>query len=184
MNITVEELENKVEETISETTLQRTIKFWLTRLRRAYSQQEEAFTSEQIHVLDKLEHISEQLDLFIELQKDAVSVYGKDDFDDLMEQFEAVREELEGLAVQKRVDKEIRELQCRFPRIYQSEGARRQSERLRAIARLQDKAPRCDDGHLMVVRKGKRGYFWGCSSYPRCNAIKDLTCKEKAVLHE
>ena len=32
--------------------------------------------------------------------------------------------------------------------------------------------PHCREGHLRRVR-GKNGYFWGCSNYPRCTATFD-----------
>jgi len=34
-----------------------------------------------------------------------------------------------------------------------------------------DICPVCNDGYL-VLRKGKRGQFYGCSNYPKCNYIK------------
>ena len=33
--------------------------------------------------------------------------------------------------------------------------------------------PRCSNGHLMTLRNGSNGKFWGCSEYPRCTDTKD-----------
>jgi hypothetical protein len=32
--------------------------------------------------------------------------------------------------------------------------------------------PRCRDGHLMALRNGSNGKFWGCSRYPKCKNTK------------
>ena len=32
--------------------------------------------------------------------------------------------------------------------------------------------PRCREGHLRRIR-GRNGWFWGCSNYPRCTATFD-----------
>ncbi|MGX3020352.1 DNA topoisomerase III [Ursidibacter sp. B-7004-1] len=39
------------------------------------------------------------------------------------------------------------------------------------------KCPRC--GSPMVKRTGKNGAFWGCSKYPQCDAIENITSKAK-----
>jgi len=44
----------------------------------------------------------------------------------------------------------------------------------KVIAEVPYSPQKCTCGQPMVIRKGPRGEFWGCSSYPRCRNVKPI----------
>ena len=78
-------------------------------------------------------------------------------------------------AVSGRIAKEMRELQGK-------RAGLRQTARSKAIAKIESKSMRCFKGHDMVLRKGK-GWFWGCSKFPKCRETRKLTDSEAEVMN-
>ncbi|HPV22241.1 MAG TPA: topoisomerase DNA-binding C4 zinc finger domain-containing protein [bacterium] len=47
-------------------------------------------------------------------------------------------------------------------------------EQMQKIEKEKALIPRCDCGAKMLKRKGKWGYFWGCSKFPNCQKTKKI----------
>jgi ssDNA-binding Zn-finger/Zn-ribbon topoisomerase 1 len=75
--------------------------------------------------------------------------------------------------------KEIRELNEKLPTIREQDDANRQFRINTRVLDLEQNPPYCRHNHTMVIRKGRHGYFWGCSRYPFCEEVEQLTREQK-----
>jgi hypothetical protein len=143
-------------------------------LRQMYRADRGQFTSEVVAFLASLKTISARLEEFIDLRQELAEVETSEQYEAMAGTLTAIGRDLEVCAVHKRVQKEIRQLHENLPRIMSRQVAREQDRIRSRIIDLEQSAPHCRRGHLMVVRKGRGGYFWGCSEFPHCMTSKRI----------
>ena len=178
----VDELKSVLATTHSETVVLETVTSRLAVLRDAYRTSRAEFTEDHFQFLRKVSGLRAHLTLFIELQEDLRDVADLESYEFLRDKLEAIKDGLAGLAVCKRVEKELRELRERLPRVHQQEAVLRESRRTGRIRELEANGPRCPWRHEMVVREGPGGYFWGCGRFPDCRSTKQLSRDEEEFL--
>lgn len=138
------------------------------------------FSDPQIELIDDLTDIRKVLKRFVEEQADFAHIATREEVDEVVGRLYEVVERVEGLAVEGRVNKEIRELVERKASLPHEAGMKKSSELQSAIRRLSGNSPPCYKcGKIMVLRDSEHGYFWGCSTFPTCFAKKSLTKKER-----
>jgi ssDNA-binding Zn-finger/Zn-ribbon topoisomerase 1 len=87
------------------------------------------------------------------------------------------------------VAKTIRELGEKLPSIRENDEAKRQFRLGGRIHTLEQHPRTCPRGHLMVIRTGKSGEFWGCSQFRLCwktaqlAQLAQLTSAQGDLLH-
>ena len=106
------------------------------------------------------------------------------EYKEVVSRLTQTKDALAGFPVAKRVAKEIRALSEKLPAIRDQDEAQRKFRRSSRIAQLiLEQNPRhCPRNHPMVIREGRRGYFWGCSRYPFCEETAQLTAEEEDAL--
>lgn len=186
MNVqdTVDELKQSLDSTVSEEKLLDTLNSRLAVLREDYPSNKHLFTQEHIGFLRQLNVLSEQLRLFIELKEDLSDVEDVQTYTRLMKQLTALEKRFGGLAVCRRVSKEIRELNEKLPHIQHQKRIKDNAKITGRIYELERNSKLCPKGHKMLVRKSKNGYFWGCSKYPVCQFRKPLSAKDRDRLSD
>lgn len=138
-------------------------------LRECWKIQRDNFSEGDIQLLKKISYQLEALQDFIEILEDFPYLTTKDDVDETIGSLYSVVEKVDDLAVNARIQKEIRELierKSSLPSKIEREGDKNLSD---AINRLDSNAPICKKcGSSMVIREGNGAYFWGCSMFPKC----------------
>ena len=104
------------------------------------------------------------------------------EYEDLLIRLTRTRDVLAGLPVGKKVTEAMRELGAKLPTIQGIDEANRQFRTGARIHTLEQSSRLCSMGHLMVIRTGKRGDFWGCSHFPLCWDTAQLTHKQRDLL--
>lgn len=131
----------------------------------------------------KINRILRSIKSFVEEQEDFKYLSTKEEVDETIGRLYQVVEELVGLEVARRVDKEIRELLERKKQLPHEAGERRSAKLKEALRKLLRNSPSCRKcGKSMVLRDGPYSYFWGCSTFPTCFGKKSLTNDEWAEL--
>jgi hypothetical protein len=185
MNIqeSIDELSFSLEHSLKEEELLDIISNKLTALRQTFSSDKSLFTADHIEFLKKLTPISDRLRSFNELKPELSSVNGLKHYTFLMHQLVDIKTSLRAFAICKRVDKEIRELSEKLPYVREQDAAKQESQLNARILDLEQNPRRCSHKHQMAIREGRYGYFWGCSRYPICQEITQLTPDEKDALY-
>jgi hypothetical protein len=186
----IDELRSSLEHITAEDELLRVIADRLSSLRQSFPSHRSLFTESDLEFLKNLGTISGHLRAFLELKEDLVSVNSLDEYEDIVRRLSRAKKALACFPVARRIAKEIRGLAEKLPVIRQQDEARRQ---FRLNARILDleqnrrdleqNLRRCPRRHLMVIREGTRGHFWGCSQYPFCSATAQLTPEENHFLN-
>jgi hypothetical protein len=171
----IDGLRSSVEHIIAEDELVEVIATGLTALRRAFPSHRSLFSPSDIEFLKNLSGVSDHLRGFIDLKEESRTVRSLDECMDVLSRLTQTRDALGGLAVAKRVAKEIRELHERLPAIRDQDKLQRQCRLNMRIVDLEQKPRRCSRNHPMAIREGLRGHFWGCSKYPFCQDTAQLT---------
>lgn len=180
---TIDDLHSSLEHITAEYELLRVIPNHLIALRQAYPSHRRLFTPSDVEFLKSLGTISDHLREFLELKEELVSVNSLEEYDDLVSRLSRVKVALVCFPVCRRVAKEIRCLNERLPAIRQQVEAGRQFRLNSRILDLEQNPRRCPRRHAMVIRKGTRGHFWGCSQYPFCSATAQLTSEQDKLLN-
>ncbi|MDP3000637.1 MAG: hypothetical protein Q8N47_24350 [Bryobacterales bacterium] len=174
----IDELKVSVEHNTEEEELLHVITARLTALRQSFLSHRSLFTPSDIEFLKSLPAISDPLRLFIELKEELIDVDTLEDYTAMMGRLVEIKGRLPSCAVRKRVMKEIRELNERLPTIRAQDDAMRQVRVNARIVDLEQNPPHCRRNHAMVIREGQHGYFWGCSRYPFCGEVAQLTAEK------
>lgn len=154
----------------------------LTALRQSFSSHRSLFAPSDIEFLKGLNVISDHLRAFIELKEELLNVGSLKEYSDIMGRLTRTRAALACFPVAKRVAKEIRELNERLPAIREQAETQQQFRNDARIRDLEQNPRRCPRNHPMVIRKGRQGYFWGCSRYPFCHETAQLTPEQNDLL--
>jgi hypothetical protein len=164
---TIDDLRDSVEHLTDEEELLAIIIGRLTGLRQLFLPQRSAFSPGDIEFLKSLTGISDHLRKFAELKEEAADVGSVHEYEDIVSRLNFTKGALADFPVGKRVAKAIRDLSEKLPAIRQNDEANRQFRLGGRIHTLEQNPRLCPQGHVMVVRTGKSGEFWGCSQF-RC----------------
>jgi hypothetical protein len=160
-----------LEQTILEEDLLLGIQNGLPALREAFPAQRDLFAPADIEFLQSLKPISGHLQAFIALREKLAKAVPVEECEPALKQLTHIKEALVRFPVGKRVTAEIRQL---HEKLHPGRCAR--------IDKLNQRPPLCKHGHAMMVREGRRGYFWGCSNYPFCEETAELSAQQKGYL--
>ncbi len=155
----------------------------LQSLRLLWKDNQQNFSHEDVKILKGCALAIESLKDFTVEKEDFDFLRTKEDIDDVIEGLHDIIERLHGCAIAGKVSKEIRILISKRNTLPQSKD-RDIDERLKsARLTLQSNAPTCKKcGRVMILRKGKGAYFWGCSDFPNCWGKKFLTDNEYELI--
>jgi len=178
----IDDLRSSLEHVTPEDELLGVIADRLTSLRQSFPSQPVPFTPSDIDFLKSLSVISDHLRAFIELKEELLSVGSLKEYEDIASRLTHAKGGLACFPVARRVAKEIRALNERLPAIRVQDEAQRQFRLNGRILDLEQNPRRCPRSHPMVIREGTHGHFWGCSRYPFCSAMAQLTHEENDLL--
>ena len=178
----VESLKHKVKTEVHEDVLKKVLVFRNHQFRDAFEKEPSRFSEQHIAFVDEMVALLDQVEQFQTIQEDMETVYDREDYDEIMESLEFLHAQFEGMALQQRVAREIREMQTRLPQIRLAEDTKKHNQLNTRMVRLNHSAPKCTKGHPMVVREGPHGFFWGCSRYPDCHSHKRLSPEELSTV--
>jgi ssDNA-binding Zn-finger/Zn-ribbon topoisomerase 1 len=92
-----------------------------------------------------------------------------EDYHSIYERLNKFLNIFENCAMVQRIEKEIREISDKLPKIVKNENDILRAKLNKKINVLESNSPLCKNGHEMVIREdGKGGFFWGCSLFPEC----------------
>ncbi len=155
----------------------------LDSLRQCWRSQKNEFTETDIQLLQRISLSIEAVQEFSEVLEEFQYVTDKEDVDEIIGSLYSVLEKIEGLAVKARVQKEIRELLEKRANLPTRESLVSDLKLSRAISQLDSSNRVCKKcGARMVIREGASGYFWGCSTFPRCWGKSCLTKEERNII--
>ncbi|HHB77166.1 MAG TPA: hypothetical protein ENK84_11610 [Desulfobulbus sp.] len=157
----------------------------LDSLRQYWRSQKEEFTESDIQLLQRISSAFDAVEEFTETVETFPYLVDKEDVDETIGSLYSIVQKIEGFAFTARVQKEIRELLEKRVHLPSRESRNRDLNRSRAIHKLDVKNRKCKKcGAGMVVREGKNGYFWGCSTFPICWETTRLTQKEINIIFD
>ncbi len=170
-------INNAFRDKINEHDLFESINVLLDTLKRAKLHQPEDFNQNMCGELEDLIRKRKAVSDFILLQEDFNSIRYQEDLNEIVSDFYELMTILEEAEVNKRLDKEIRQLIENKSDLPTRNLGQCEIERKSAIIRLDANAPECRlCGSKMVIREGgRREYFWGCSTFPKCFSSRNLT---------
>ena len=155
----------------------------LSELRQRYKSNRSEFTGEEIEFLKSLSPLQEALREFGEAIEEKEWVRTRDDAQELASRFGELRDRLSPYLVSKRAEKEIRDILASAQALPFAAVSAGQAEFGRRRATLENSAKACVKcGAKMVLRESQHGYFWGCSTFPRCFSRKWLSKDESEQL--
>jgi ssDNA-binding Zn-finger/Zn-ribbon topoisomerase 1 len=176
---TIMELEYELNNTISEDTLYKIISEKLKKVENSQSHIYESLDEKDKKALKTLSSYLEHLDAFINLKEELNDIADLQHFMELRGGLKKLAEIFSGYPVSKRIQKELRELNEKFPAIRNKAQQIQDSKLNLKIAKLEKNGPKCPRKHNMVVRQGEPDeYFWGCSHFPDCFFTRKLSNKE------
>ncbi len=180
---TIDDLRLSVEHIAAEDELLGIIVGRLTSLRKAFPIQRPVFTPGDIEFLRSLTGVADHLRAFAELREEAADVASVKEYEDIVSRLTLTKGALADFPVGKRVAKAIRELDEKLPAIRGRDEANRQFRLGGRIHAIEQNPRLCPQGHRMVIRRGKRGEFWGCSQFPLCWKTAQLTPEQGDLLN-
>ena len=179
----IDDLRHSVEHVTADDELLGIIVDRLTALRQIFPSQRSIFTPGDIEFLKSLTGLSDHLRTFGELREEAVDVGSVKEYEDIVTRLSHTKSALAGFPVGNGVAKTIRELGEKLPAIRQNDEANRQFRLGGRIHTLEQNPRLCPRGHVMVIRTGKSGEFWGCSQFPSCWKTAQLTSEQSDLLN-
>lgn len=155
----------------------------LTVLRQRYKTHRNEFSSEGIEFLRSLSPLQEALREFGETIDEKDWVRTRDDAQEIASRFSDLAELLSPYLVSKRAEMEIRDVLAKAKTLPFAAVSAGEAEFKRRFFALESTAKPClKCGAKMVLRESQYGYFWGCSTFPRCFSRKWLTKEESEQL--
>ncbi len=175
----VAELRNLLANEVNENRLYKIGSDLLNELRQAWPNQKADFKQADINWLKEARDKLYVVRSFIDLQSDFDYITTSDDANDTINELVVLAEQLEGLKVAKRIEKEVREIHEKLKQLPSASDRKLSSELNQAIATLNSQAPSCRKcGSKMVIREGHGEYFWGCPRFPECWGKRWLSKQE------
>ncbi len=179
---TVAELKQLTQTELNESNIVKNGNVLLTQLRKHWHVAKDDFSSEIILDLKNLGQLISNVDTFIEELDEFPYLQTQEDVDETISNLYSVVEQTEGLAVSKRVLKEIRELATKRKQLPNAKEKHVSQVVASAISTLSAQTPDCKKcGSKMRLRDGRGYYFWGCSTFPTCWSRKYLKKEELAL---
>jgi hypothetical protein len=177
----IDELERAVCDVASERKLRDMLAHGLDALRHRYRRAPDRFGQQDLVRLQQLRHVCSQVTRSVELLESASYVQNEAEYASLRRELGGLARSLATLPVGQTIAEERERLPARLPAIQAQE--KQQQDARDALVRnaLEDRVPQCPHGHVMKVRRGRRGLFWGCSAFPDCLATRELTAEDLAV---
>ncbi len=173
----LEDMERELKEGVREADVATFLEEGLAEMQVLFRSNRHLFDAEIIGFLQNARYFAHRFNQFAEVIEGFEDIVDRADFDEAMEQLTALRQDFKGLKMEQRVGREIRQLQTLLPTLREAAKRKRFMNKNRVIARLNSHAPKCKDGHPMVLREGTPP-FWGCSFFPRCWGKRTLSLKE------
>jgi len=155
----------------------------LSSLRALYREHRAEFSDEAVVFLKSLVSVQDSLREFIEAVEEKDWVRTRDDTQELAARFGELKERLSPHFVAKRAEKEFREVvekgqSLPFAAVVAGEAQVRQQ-----CSQLESTVQPCQKcGSKMVLRESQHGYFWGCSTFPKCFSRRWLSAEESKCL--
>jgi hypothetical protein len=155
----------------------------LSSLRTMYQNDRAEFTDEVVVFLKSLTLVQDSLREFVEALEEKEWIRTRDDAQELAARLGEFKERLSPHFVAKRAEKELREIVAKaqslpFAAVVASDANLR--HRCLQLEAAVQPCQKC--GNKMVLRESQHGYFWGCSTFPKCFSRRWLSAKESKCL--
>lgn len=155
----------------------------LSSLRAMYPHSRAEFTNEVVAFLNSLKSVQGCLCEFVDALEEKEWVRTRDDAQEIAARFGELAECLSPYLVAKRAEKEFREIVARAQALPFAAVVAGEAEFRHQCSQLQIAVQPCQKcGSSMVLRKSKNGYFWGCSTFPKCFSRRYLSAEESKCL--
>lgn len=155
----------------------------LSLLRSSHRQSKSDFTNESIQFLKSLNVVESALREFIEALDEKDLIHTHDDAQELACRFGELGEQLAPYLVTKRAEKEMRELISKAKTLPFSAVRAGEIDFHHRLSHLENSGKKCRKcGAKMVLRESQHGYFWGCSTFPKCFGKRWLSSEEAMLL--
>jgi hypothetical protein len=147
----------------------------LQELRAQYRLSSDRFSPDLIAELQRAAGLAEAIHEFRDAVDDASDARTRDEAMDAAWQLESLRARLWPPVLEKRLDKELRQLAERAASLPEAHTLIRGAVQRRIAMELESAAPPCTRcGKRVVLRETADGAFWGCSAFPRCFSSRRL----------
>lgn len=182
---TIVEIKNLLASVSSESRLNFELNSYLTTLRKSYQQNHNKFSDDHIAFLQSVRDSQETVEEFITVLNNELSdVCDSNTANELFSRLMKIEKNMDGMLVQKRVKKEIRELRECLPDLEKRDIQIKQSNLHSKMLELEKNEKPCGCGGRMVIRENRDGFFWGCESFPQCFKRKRIGEDELGFLVE
>ncbi|HLJ46651.1 MAG TPA: hypothetical protein VKU01_11620 [Bryobacteraceae bacterium] len=171
----IDDLRFSLEHITAEEQLLQTISEQLIILRQSFGTYRRQFTLADIDFLRSLSPIAESLQSFIGLREELEAVDSLHEHAELVGRLKRIRNVLGDLPLSRKINKELRELNDKRDRLFESDQARRNFRLDSRVTELNLGNRGCKHNHPMAIRKGALGFFWGCTHYPFCQETARLS---------
>ena len=148
-----------------------------------YRERRAEFTGETVAFLESLMPIQDSLREFIEAVEEKNWVRTRDDAHELAARFGELKERLTPHFVAKRAEKEFREVVAKAQSLPFAAVVAGETTFRHLCSQLESSVKPCQKcGNKMVLRESQHGYFWGCSTFPKCFSRRWLSAEESKRL--
>lgn len=155
----------------------------LSSLRAMYRNSRDEFTDEVVAFLKSLASVQDCLREFVEAMEDKDWVRTRDDAHEIAARFGELAERLNPHLVAKKAEKEFREVVARAQSLPFAAVVAGEAEFRHQCSQLERATQPCQKcGSKMVLRESQHGYFWGCSTFPKCFSRRWLSAEESRCL--
>lgn len=155
----------------------------LSSLRAMYRNSRAGFTDEVVAFLKSLTSVQDCLREFVEAMEEKDWVRTRDDAQEIAARFGELAERLSPHLVAKRAEKEFREVAARAQALPFAAVVAGEAEFRHQCSQLERAVQPCQKcGSKMVLRESQHGYFWGCSTFPKCFSRRWLSVEESKCL--
>lgn len=155
----------------------------LSSLRAMYRNSRADFTHEAVAFLKSLTSVQGSLREFAEAIEEKDWVRTRDDAQELAARFGELSERLSPHFVAKRAEKEFREVVAKAQSLPFAAVVAGEANFRHLCFQLENAVQPCQKcGRKMVLRESHHGYFWGCSTFPKCFSRRWLSAEESKCL--
>jgi hypothetical protein len=155
----------------------------LSLLRTIYRERRAEFTDEAIVFLKSLTSVQDSLRELIEAIEDKDWIRTRDDAQELAARFGELKERLTPHFVAKRAEKEFREVVANAQSLPFAAVVAGEANFRHLCSQLESSMKPCQKcGSKMVLRESQHGYFWGCSTFPKCFSRRWMSAEESKCL--
>jgi hypothetical protein len=155
----------------------------LSTLRGMYREQRSEFSDEVVVFLKSLTSVQDSLREFVEAVEEKAWVRTHDDAQELAARFGELKERLSPHFVAKRAEKEFREVVAKAQSLPFAAVVAGEADLRHRRVKLESAVQPCQKcGTKMVLRESQHGYFWGCSTFPKCFGRRWLSDEESKCL--